>query len=49
MCGIAGIVTSATGGIDANRLAAMIAMIEHRGPNESGMHLEGCAGLATHD
>src|SRR5438105_622753 len=46
MCGIAGIVTSRGPAIEADRLADMIAMLDHRGPDERGLHLEPCAGLA---
>src|SRR6266550_7683983 len=46
MCGIAGIVAGRGHGIEANRLADMIAMLDHRGPDDCGMHLEPAAGLA---
>ena len=45
MCGITGIVASGTD-IDANYLAGMIAMLNHRGPDDRGMHIEPGAGLA---
>ena len=45
VCGITGIVASGTD-IDANHLARMIAMLNHRGPDGRGMHLEPGAGLA---
>jgi asparagine synthase (glutamine-hydrolysing) len=45
MCGIAGIV-SATQQIEGGRLADMIAMLAHRGPDDRGMHIEPGAGLA---
>jgi asparagine synthase (glutamine-hydrolysing) len=45
VCGITGIVASGTD-IDANYLAGMIAMLNHRGPDDRGMHIEPGAGLA---
>jgi asparagine synthase (glutamine-hydrolysing) len=46
MCGIAGVVAAHGTGIEAERLAAMIAMVDHRGPDGRGMHVEPCVGLA---
>ena len=46
MCGIAGIVSAHGAGIDAARLADMLAMLEHRGPDDRGIHVEPSAGLA---
>ena len=46
MCGIAGIVAARGHGIEADRLADMIAMLDHRGPDDRGMHVEPAAGLA---
>jgi asparagine synthase (glutamine-hydrolysing) len=45
MCGIAGIVTSEAGAIDADRVTAMTAMLAHRGPNDHGVHVEPQAAL----
>ena len=45
MCGIAGIVTSEAIAIDADRLMSMTAALDHRGPNDRGVHLEPDAGL----
>ena len=46
MCGIAGIVATRGSEIEADRLADMLAMLEHRGPDDRGMHIEPGAGLA---
>ena len=46
MCGIAGIVAAHGAQIDAESLADMLAMLEHRGPDGRGIHLEPSAGLA---
>jgi asparagine synthase (glutamine-hydrolysing) len=46
MCGIAGIVASRGHGIEAHHLADMIAMLDHRGPDDRGVYLEPRAGLA---
>jgi asparagine synthase (glutamine-hydrolysing) len=46
MCGIAGIATPRGRAVEADRLADMIAMLDHRGPDEQGMHREPSAGLA---
>jgi len=40
MCGIAGVVTSGPGSIDADRVMSMTAMLNHRGPNDCGLHVE---------
>src|SRR5262249_35713328 len=45
MCGIAGIVTSEAGALDADRVTAMTAMLSHRGPNDHGVHVEAQAAL----
>jgi asparagine synthase (glutamine-hydrolysing) len=45
MCGIAGVV-AARGQIDAHRLAVMAGLLEHRGPDDRGIHVEPRAGLA---
>ena len=45
MCGIAGIVTSDAEALDADRVTAMTAMLAHRGPNDSGVHVELQAAL----
>lgn len=46
MCGIAGIVTSSGRRIDPQLLGDMIAMIDHRGPDERGVHVDQFAALA---
>jgi asparagine synthase (glutamine-hydrolysing) len=46
MCGIAGMVSAHGCDIDANILADMLAMLEHRGPDDRDIHLEPAAGLA---
>jgi asparagine synthase (glutamine-hydrolysing) len=45
MCGICGIVSTA--GADRARLEAMSATLVHRGPDSSGIHVDGPAGLAA--
>jgi asparagine synthase (glutamine-hydrolysing) len=40
MCGIAGIVTSEAASIDVNRLTSMTMMLNHRGPDDRGVHVE---------
>jgi asparagine synthase (glutamine-hydrolysing) len=45
MCGIAGVVTSEAGAIDTDRLMLMTAMLNHRGPDDRGVHVEPRAGL----
>jgi asparagine synthase (glutamine-hydrolysing) len=45
MCGIAGIVSSERTSIDTDRLMSMTAMLQHRGPNDRGMHVEPGIGL----
>jgi asparagine synthase (glutamine-hydrolysing) len=45
MCGICGVVSPA--GADQRRLEAMSATLVHRGPDSSGFHVEGPAGLAA--
>ncbi|MBA2461302.1 MAG: asparagine synthase (glutamine-hydrolyzing) [Actinobacteria bacterium] len=45
MCGICGIVSTA--GADRRRLEAMSATLVHRGPDSSGLHVDGPAGLAA--
>ncbi|MDQ3161778.1 MAG: asparagine synthase (glutamine-hydrolyzing) [Actinomycetota bacterium] len=45
MCGICGIVS--TRGADRRRLEAMSATLVHRGPDSSGLHLDGPVGLAA--
>src|SRR4051812_1712042 len=46
MCGIAGMCVSNGRRIEPDRLASMIAMVDHRGPDDRGMHVEPSAGLA---
>ncbi len=45
MCGICGLVSA--GGADRRRLEAMSATLVHRGPDSSGLHLDGPVGLAA--
>src|SRR5215510_5915823 len=45
MCGIVGIVTTDPGTIHGDRLTAMTAMLDHRGPDDRGVHIEPRAGL----
>ena len=46
MCGICGI-ASRTGAADVDRLAAMSAMLVHRGPDSGGEHVDGPVALAA--
>jgi len=46
MCGIAGTCAVRGYSIDPTRLASMIGMLDHRGPDGGGMHLEPSVGLA---
>src|SRR5215213_8385976 len=46
MCGICGI-ASASGGVDAARLAAISETLVHRGPDSEGMAVDAHAGLAA--
>jgi asparagine synthase (glutamine-hydrolysing) len=46
MCGICGVV-SASGSVDPERLARMSATLVHRGPDSTGEHTDGTAGLAA--
>ena len=45
MCGISGAVSCGGHRIEPQRLAAMTAMIDHRGPDDRGMYIEDGAGL----
>ncbi len=45
MCGICGIASDAP--VDPDRLSAMSATLVHRGPDSSGTHVDGTAGLAA--
>ena len=45
MCGICGVVSPA--GADRRRLEAMSATLVHRGPDSSGIHVDGPVGLAA--
>ena len=47
MCGISGIVNREDGGIDRDRLGRMGAMLLHRGPDASGIYVDGRVGLAS--
>src|SRR5439155_18972856 len=46
MCGICGI-ASGRDAVDRDRLARMASILEHRGPDSEGMHLDGTIGLAA--
>ena len=46
MCGICGITTT-RGAVDRERLAAMSATLEHRGPDSDGTFVDGGVGLAA--
>src|SRR5438552_6670258 len=46
MCGICGI-ASGRDAVDRDRLARMAAILEHRGPDSEGMHIDGTIGLAA--
>jgi asparagine synthase (glutamine-hydrolysing) len=46
MCGICGVV-SASGSVDPERVARMSATLVHRGPDSTGEHTDGTAGLAA--
>src|ERR1700722_5658793 len=46
MCGICGITTT-RGAVDRERLAAMSATLEHRGPDSDGTYVDGGVGLAA--
>ncbi len=45
MCGIAGIVGNEHGSVDAATIHAMCHTIVHRGPDDEGIFVKGCAGL----
>ncbi|HKB13480.1 MAG TPA: asparagine synthase (glutamine-hydrolyzing) [Vicinamibacterales bacterium] len=47
MCGIAGFVSLTGRPADRNRLAAMIATLRHRGPDDTGLSTEGPAALSA--
>jgi len=46
MCGISGMLKFGGGQADQHQLARMIATLHHRGPDASGIHISGAAGLA---
>ena len=46
MCGISGILRFDGGQADSSKLNRMIATLRHRGPDASGIHVSGAAGLA---
>ncbi len=46
MCGISGMLRLDGGPADPDRLERMIATLRHRGPDASGVHISGPAGLA---
>src|SRR5215470_12265908 len=47
MCGIAGFVSLNGATADAGRLAAMIRTLRHRGPDDTGLFVDGPAALAA--
>lgn len=47
MCGICGVIEPAGGGPDRALLACMTQVLHHRGPDSSGVHLDGPAGLGA--
>ena len=46
MCGISGILKLDGGRVERDQLGRMIATLRHRGPDASGVHIAGAAGLA---
>jgi asparagine synthase (glutamine-hydrolysing) len=46
MCGIAGMVDGDGQPVDRDRLLAMCRTLRHRGPDDEGVYLGGCCGLA---
>jgi asparagine synthase (glutamine-hydrolysing) len=46
MCGISGLLKLDGGCADLNQIRKMIATLHHRGPDDRGSHISGCAGLA---
>ena len=46
MCGIAGMLKHGDGQADRDQLCKMIATLRHRGPDATGIHISGAAGLA---
>src|SRR6202795_2855368 len=46
MCGIAGMLKFGGGHAERDQLCKMIATLRHRGPDASGIHISGAAGLA---
>ena len=46
MCGISGMLRLDGGPADPDQLGRMIATLRHRGPDASGIHISGAAGLA---
>ena len=45
MCGIAGYLTRNSKSCDSQVLRRMVAMVNHRGPDYSGFHVDGSVGL----
>ena len=45
MCGIVGMVTTGARSVDADRVMSMTAMLNHRGPDDCGLHVEPRAAL----
>ena len=46
MCGIAGLIHADHRPVDRERVAAMGARLQHRGPDDAGVYVKGAAGLA---
>lgn len=46
MCGLAGILRTSPGSVDREVVARMGAALRHRGPDDSGVHVDGRIGLA---
>jgi asparagine synthase (glutamine-hydrolysing) len=46
MCGIAGVLKLKRDRVDRDQLGSMIATLRHRGPDATGIHISGAAGLA---
>jgi asparagine synthase (glutamine-hydrolysing) len=47
MCGIAGILSTSGGDADHRRLERMAVAIKHRGPDDTGVHVDGPVGLVN--
>ena len=47
MCGIAGFASTTGARADATKLATMIATLRHRGPDDTGLFVEGPAAIGA--